>query len=106
MALCRRYHLSPYREPGRRPSTVPVRAPKTFVERTLWPELLALSEELDAHLQELTDRVLREAIDEDVSEPRDVEPSRELTGAGGDAGVDHATNVGRSGTGREDGSPA
>jgi hypothetical protein len=51
-----------------------LRAPKTFQERTLWPEFLALSEELDAHLQELTDRVIREAIDDDVSEAPDGEP--------------------------------
>ena len=68
LALCRRYGLNPYRERGRRYSTVLLRAPKTFQEQTLWPEFLALSEELDAHLQELTDRVIREAIDEDVSE--------------------------------------
>jgi Na+-translocating ferredoxin:NAD+ oxidoreductase RnfG subunit len=35
---------------------------------TLWPEFLALSEELHAHLNELTERVIREAITEDVSE--------------------------------------
>lgn len=79
MALCRRYGLRPYREVGRRYSTVLLRAPKTFHERTLWPEFLALSAELDAHLQELTDRVIREAIDEDVSEASDAEPAKELT---------------------------
>jgi hypothetical protein len=60
-------------------STVLVRAPKTFQDRTLWPEFLALSEELHAHLEELTDRIIREAINEDVSEaagagPRGVLP--------------------------------
>jgi hypothetical protein len=69
VALCRRYEVQPYREPGRRYSTVMVRAPRTFQTRTLWPEFLALSKELDAHLQELTERVIREAIDDDVSEP-------------------------------------
>ncbi len=79
LALCRRYGLSPYRERGRRYSTVLLRAPKTFQERTLWPEFLALSEELDAHLQELTDRVIREAIDEDVSEAPDNASPKELS---------------------------
>jgi hypothetical protein len=69
VALCRRYGLRPFREAGRRYSTVQVRAPKSFHDRTLWPEFLALSEELDAHLDELTTRVIREAINEDVSEP-------------------------------------
>jgi hypothetical protein len=68
VALCRRYGLQPYRERGRRYSTVIVRAPKEFQHATLWPEFLALAEELDAHLNELTERVIREAIDQDVSE--------------------------------------
>jgi hypothetical protein len=79
LALCRRYGLKPYREPGRRYSTVLLRAPRTFQDRTLWPEFLALSEELNAHLQELTDRVIREAIDEDVSEASDKEPAGMLS---------------------------
>ncbi len=68
VALCRRYGLKPYRQRGRRYSTVIVRAPKAFQHETLWPEFLALSEELHAHLNELTERVIREAINEDVSE--------------------------------------
>lgn len=67
-ALCRRYGLQPYRERGRRTSTLQVRAPKTFHDRTLWPEFLALSKELEVHLDELTDRVIREAIHDDVTE--------------------------------------
>jgi hypothetical protein len=68
LALCRRYGLKPFRESGRHHSTVQLRAPKTFQNQTLWPEYRALSEELDAHLDELTRRVIREAIDDDVSE--------------------------------------
>jgi hypothetical protein len=65
---CRRYGLKPFREAGRRSTTIQVRAPKTFHDKTLWPEFCALADELDAHLRELTARVIREAIDEDVSE--------------------------------------
>jgi hypothetical protein len=67
VALCRRYGLTPFREAGRRSSTVQVRAPQTFHDRTLWPEFVALSKELEAHLSELTERVIREAIHEDVT---------------------------------------
>jgi hypothetical protein len=74
VALCRRYGLEPFREVGRRYSTVQVRAPKTFHDRTLWPEFCALCEELDAHLNELTERVIREAIDDDVSEAAEATP--------------------------------
>lgn len=68
LALCRRYGLKPYRERGQRYSTVQVRMPPTFRENTFWPEYLALAKELQAHLKELTERVIREAIHEDVGE--------------------------------------
>jgi hypothetical protein len=68
VALCRRYELVPYRRRGQRATTIMVRAPKTFHERTLWPEYQALSRELRAHLAELTERVIREAIHDDVTE--------------------------------------
>jgi hypothetical protein len=74
LALCRRYGLMPYREHGQRYTTVMLRAPKTFQDKTLWPEYQALSAELDAHLDELTTRVIREAIDDDVSEASDEAP--------------------------------
>ena len=80
VALCRRYKLRPYREHGQRYSTVLVRAPKTFQDRTLWPEFLALSKELHAHLEDLTTRVIREAIDDDVSEPAEKSPTKALPG--------------------------
>jgi hypothetical protein len=69
VALCRRYGLKPFREPGRRASTVQLLAPEAFQNGTLWPQYLALSQELHAHLDELTTRVIREAINDDVSEP-------------------------------------
>ena len=83
LALCRRYVLKPYRESGRRYSTVQLRAPKEFQEQTLWPELLALSKELHAHLEELTERVIREAIDEDVSEAAEAKAPKALPESGG-----------------------
>jgi hypothetical protein len=83
VALCRRYGLKPFREHGRRYSTVQLRAPKTFHERTLWPEFLALSQELHAHLQQLTERVIREAINDDVSEAAEGGPPKALSEANG-----------------------
>ncbi len=82
-ALCRRYGLKPYRERGRRYSTVIVRAPRAFQQGTLWPEFLALSEELHTHLTDLTDRVIREAINEDVSEATESSGPKALPGEGG-----------------------
>lgn len=73
LALCRRYGLVPYRERGMRHSSVVVRAPKTFQDRTLWPEFQALSKELATHLSELTERVIREAIHADLGEASESE---------------------------------
>ena len=81
LALCRRYGLKPYRERGQRHTSVMLRAPKSFQDKTLWPEYQALSAELDAHLDELTTRVIREAIDDDVSEASDEAPKSLRNGA-------------------------
>jgi hypothetical protein len=67
VALCRRYGLTPYRESGRRHTTIQLRAPRSFQDM-LWSEFEALSKELRTHLSELTERVIREAIDDDMSE--------------------------------------
>jgi len=84
VALCRRYGLKPFRESGRRYSTVQLRAPKEFHQRTLWPQFVALCDELDAHLDELTTRVIREAINDDVSEPTEQAPTKALPEASAD----------------------
>jgi len=78
VALCRRYGLKPFREHGRRYSTAQLRAPKGFHQNTLWPQFEALCDELDAHLNELTTRVIREAINDDVSEPAEQPAARAL----------------------------
>lgn len=80
LALCRRYGLEPYRERGQRQTSVMLRAPKSFQDRTLWPEYQALSQELNAHLEELTTRVIREAIDDDVSEAAESTTTKSLPG--------------------------
>jgi hypothetical protein len=74
VALCRRYGLKPYRERGRRHTTVIVRMPASFRKATFWPQFVALSKEIDAELDALTDRVIREAIDDDVSEAPEEAP--------------------------------
>jgi len=80
LALCRRYGLRPFRRPRQRYSTIQVVAPATFQNQTLWPEFVALSKELRTHLDEVTDRVVREAIDGDVSEAEQTEAPKALAG--------------------------
>lgn len=68
MALCRRYGLEPYRYKGQRHTTVMVRAPRTFVDNTLWPEYIELEEALHSYLNEATERIIREEVYRDAGE--------------------------------------
>jgi hypothetical protein len=65
-ALCRRYDLQPYRYKRQRLTTVVVRAPRSFVEKTLWPEYLELTQALDEYLNEATERIIREEVYRDA----------------------------------------
>ena len=67
-ALCRRYGLEPYRYKGQRHTTVMVRAPRPFIDQTLWPEYVELQTALYAYLNEATDRIIREEVFKDTGE--------------------------------------
>lgn len=67
-ALCRRYGLDPYRYKRQRYTTVIVRAPRSFIDRTLWPEYLELKAALDEYLNEATERIIREEVYRDSGE--------------------------------------
>ena len=62
LALCRRYGLKPYRYPRQRYSTVTLRAPRSFIDNTLWPEFLEIKKALDEYLNEATERIIREEV--------------------------------------------
>jgi hypothetical protein len=70
-ALCRRYGLEPYRYKGLRHTTVMVRAPRSFVDKTLWPEYLELQSALHSYLREATERIIREEVYKDADEARE-----------------------------------
>ena len=61
-ALCRRYGLKPYRYPRQRRTTVVLRAPKSFIDETLWPEYLQIEKALHEYLNEATERIIREEV--------------------------------------------
>lgn len=67
-ALCRRYGLEPYRYKGQRYTTVMVRAPRSFVDNTLWPEYRELQAALHSYLNEATERIIREEVYRDAGE--------------------------------------
>jgi hypothetical protein len=72
LALCRRYGLQPYRLHRQRRNTVMIRAPKGFIDQTLWPEFNELYHALHAYLHEVTLRVIREEVYADASEAVEV----------------------------------
>jgi hypothetical protein len=72
-ALLRRYGIEPYRYRRQRRTTVMVRAPRRFIEEILWPEFEALSGTLRTYLDEMTNRVIAEAVHADVSEAAEVD---------------------------------
>jgi hypothetical protein len=70
-ALCRRYGLEPYRYKGQRHTTVIVRAPRSFVDNTLWPEYVELQAALDSYLNEATERIIREEVHRDAGDAKE-----------------------------------
>ena len=74
VALLRRYGLRPYRYKRQRTTTVMVRVSARFVDETLWPEDEQLSLELYTFLDEVTERVISEAIHKDTSDVDELAP--------------------------------
>lgn len=68
VALLRRYGIQPFRYHRQRYTTVMANVPKGFVDETLWPEYLELSEVLRGYLAEMTDRVISGAVFNDISD--------------------------------------
>ncbi|MCS7026178.1 MAG: hypothetical protein NZV14_15365 [Bryobacteraceae bacterium] len=62
IALCRRYGIEPYRYPRQRRTTIHIRAPRSFVDGTLWPEYQEISKALQEYLAEATNRIIREEV--------------------------------------------
>ena len=62
VALLRRYGIRPYRRRRQRHTTVMAKVSVSFVEETLWPEFVELDRALQNHLDEVTERVIRQGI--------------------------------------------
>lgn len=69
IALARRYNLTPYRYRRQRYSTLVIRAPERFLKETFLPEYDRMAEVLEKHLTDLTQRVVAEVLNGDLSEP-------------------------------------
>ncbi len=78
LALCRRYELVPYRRRGQRFTTVMLKVPRRFVDETLWPEYVQLSDTLRAYLDQVTERVVSQVLQADSSEAEETAEPRQL----------------------------
>jgi len=78
VALCRRYGLRPFRYRRMHQQTFVVKAPKSFIDETLWPEFETLSEALLAYLAEVTARVIREEVFSDLSDVDEMPEGRQI----------------------------
>jgi len=74
VALCRRYGLRPYRYPRMRRNTIVVRAPRSFLERVLWPEFVEINAALSEYLAAVTERVIRQEVFGNTSDADEVSP--------------------------------
>ncbi len=77
VALARKHGLRPYRYKRQRYTTVMLDVAPRFVDEVLWPEFEQLSETLEQYLDDVTTRVIAEAVHEDQS---DAAVAREIAG--------------------------
>lgn len=75
VALARRYGLRPFRYPRQKRTTVMLRAPRSFLDKVLWPEFRELERALRAHLQGVTTRIITDAVHADTSDAEEVAPA-------------------------------
>ncbi|MBL7072255.1 MAG: hypothetical protein ISS33_00585 [Candidatus Omnitrophica bacterium] len=68
VSLCRRYDIDTYRYSGQKHTTIMTLISKSFVDGTLCPEFQELNKTLSAHIDDITNRVIAEAIYNDSSE--------------------------------------
>ena len=76
--LMRRYGVKPYRYRGQRHTTIVAMVSKRFVDETLWPEYVQLHDTLQAHLDEVTTRVIAEALHLDTSDAEERDAQGQL----------------------------
>lgn len=67
-ALARKHGMQPFRYKRQRHTTVMLNATPRFVDQVLWPEFENLSDSLRSYLDEVTERVISEAVFSDQSD--------------------------------------
>jgi len=69
LALAERHDLRPYRYRGQRRTTVVLKASRSFVDETLWPEFERVDEVLARHLSEVTDLFIEHVLSDENHRP-------------------------------------
>jgi hypothetical protein len=72
IALCRRYGMRVYRYPRMHQQSLIVKAPKSFIEKVLWPEFRQVNAALMEYLAAITDKVIREEVFGESSDAEEV----------------------------------
>jgi len=80
VALLRRYGIRPYRYRRQKYTSVMARVPQSFVDTVLWPEFQELNRVLKDYIAELTEKIIRQHVNEDFSEASVMEESGRLKG--------------------------
>ena len=78
VALSRRYGIRPFRYRRMHRQSIIIRAPKSFVEKVLWPEFDELSAALTTYLSEITEKVIREEVHGETGEADEVDEPRRI----------------------------
>jgi hypothetical protein len=78
LSILRRDELKPYRYRSQRRTTVMVRVPKSFVDKTLWPHFERANEALRGHLDEVAERVIATAMEAGAGDQEVTEQEQQL----------------------------
>jgi hypothetical protein len=81
IALCRRYGIRVYRYPRMRRQTLMVKAPRSFIEKVLWPEFQQINAALLEYLAAVTNKVIREEVFGESSDAEEVPEPEPVRGA-------------------------
>jgi len=79
VAMLKRYEIEPFRYRGQRYTTVMAKVSKRFVDETLWPEFQEISKGLDTYLNEVTDRVIREVLQQESTEAEVINRPKQIS---------------------------
>ena len=80
VALARRYGLKPFRYARMKQQSVVIKAPRSFIECTLWPEFAEIDAALTAYLDDVTDTLIREEVYGETGDADEVAEPKAVTG--------------------------